>query len=188
MKVFKYVYIKLTLLAIVIFLLVISCSQNHEIPESNLELRDTLIYKKGSNVPFTGREKARIQNKIIEYDVVNGVKQGDFILYYESGKMEIKGQLDHNKNIGHWQYFYESGQVESEGLFVNNKPEGIWKWYNRSGTLREEGSYKNGQRFGKWRQYDEEGSVTEEKDFPGNDSTKSEEDYLEKLKNNNYGK
>ena len=188
MKEFMKVFKGVAFAGIVLILLLLSCSHNDEIPQSDLELRDTLIYKKDSNIPFTGREKSRIENKIIEYDVVNGMKQGDFLLYYESGKMEIKGHLDHNKNVGHWQYFYESGQVESEGLFVNNLPDGIWKWYNRSGTLREEGSYKNGQRFGTWRQYDETGNITKEKEFPGNDSTKVEEDYLEKLKNNNYKK
>ena len=172
----------------ILILLVLSCTNENNIPESDLELRDTLIYKKGSSIPFTGREKARIKNKIIEYDVVNGIKHGEFMLYYESGNIEIKGQLDNNRNVGKWQYFYESGQIESEGEFVNNMPEGTWKWYNRSGTLREEGSYRSGKRVGIWKQYDEEGNVIEEKEFTSRDSTVFEEDYLEKLKNNNYKK
>jgi len=158
--------------------------KNNNIQESSLELRDTLIYKKGSDIPFTGREKARIENKIIEYDVVDGVKHGDFILYYESANIEIKGQLDKNRNVGKWQYFYESGQIESEGNFVDDFPEGEWKWYYRSGTLREQGSFKGGKRIGLWKQFDVSGNVIEEKEFFESDSLNTETDYLERLKNN----
>ncbi len=163
----------------------LSCGKNdNDIPESSLELRDTLIYKRGSDIPFTGREKARVQNKIIEYDVVDGIKHGDFILYYEAGNIEIKGQLDKNKNVGKWQYFYESGQIESEGNFVDNFPEGEWKWYYRSGDLREQGSYKGGKRVGLWKRFDANGNVIEEKEFFESDSLNTETDYLEKLKDN----
>lgn len=185
MKTHKY---RLILFPVIYFLLFMLACSNDNIPESDLELKDTLIYKKGSESPFTGREKARVENKIIEYNVVDGVKHGDFLLYYESGNIEIKGQLDHNKNVGKWQYFYESGQVESEGEFVNNKPEGNWKWYNRSGTLRETGDYKNGKRVGVWKQFDEQGNLIKEQEFRESDTTTIEEDYLEKLKNNNYKK
>jgi antitoxin component YwqK of YwqJK toxin-antitoxin module len=153
--------------------IIVSCSQNNELPPTTLELRDTLIYKKGSDIPFTGKEKARVENKIIEYDILNGVRHGEFKLYYESGKLEIKGQLENNMNVGKWQYFYESGQVESEGLFVKNMPEGKWKWYYRSGNLREEGTFEEGARVGMWTQFDDYGNILEENDFPASDSTDS---------------
>jgi antitoxin component YwqK of YwqJK toxin-antitoxin module len=162
-----------------------SCDQSDkDIPASTLEMRDTLIYEKGSDVPFTGKEKARIENKIIEYDVVDGMKHGDFKLYYENGNIEIKGQMDKNKNIGRWQYFYESGQVESEGNFVNNLPNGEWKWYYRSGKLREIGNFVDGKRMGLWKQFDESGNITEEKEFVESDSVGAETDYLNMLKDN----
>ncbi len=117
------------------------CTEEY-IPETSLEMRDTLIYKKGSDVPFTGREKAKVKDKIIEYDILNGVKQGKFAIYYENGNTQIKGQLDNNRNVGKWQYFYESGELESEGYFVNDKPDGKWVWYFRSGKLKEEGAFE----------------------------------------------
>ena len=157
--------------------------KDNDIPESSLSIRDNLIYKNGSDIPFTGREKARVENKIIEYDIVDGLKHGDFRLYYESGNIEIKGQIDKNKNIGKWQYFYESGQVESEGRFVDDLPEGEWKWYYRSGDLREQGSFKGGKRVGLWKQFDVSGNVIEEKEIFESDSLNTETDYLEKLKN-----
>ncbi|MCH7964102.1 MAG: hypothetical protein IH852_09200 [Bacteroidetes bacterium] len=162
----------------------LTCDKNNnDIPESSLAIRDTLIYKNGSDIPFTGREKARVENKIIEYDIVDGIKHGDFRLYYESGNIEIKGQIDKNKNIGKWQYFYESGQIESEGNFVDDFPEGEWKWYYRLGALREQGNFKGGKRIGFWKQFDVSGNVIEEKEFFESDSLNNETDYLEKLKN-----
>lgn len=163
--------------------LLFSCQQKDTIPPSKLELRDSLIYEKGSDIPFTGREYARIDNKIIEYDVINGIKNGEFRLYYENGKLEIKGNINNNLNEGRWQYFYESGQVESEGDFVNNLPYGLWKWYYRSGNLREEGKFLKGERIGEWKQYNERGEVIEERVFSLSDSINSDSDHIDKLKN-----
>ncbi|MGB5848582.1 MAG: hypothetical protein WBH40_08845 [Ignavibacteriaceae bacterium] len=185
MKIFKFEISLLSALIIFTQFFFLGCDNNNDdIPESFIEMRDTLIYKKGSDIPFTGKEKARIENKIIEYDVVDGLKHGDFRLYYESGNIEIKGQLDKNKNIGKWQYFYESGQIESEGNFVDNFPDGEWKWYYRSGELREQGIFKGGKRVGFWKLFDVSGNVIEEKEFFESDSLNTETDYLEKLKNN----
>ena len=184
MKKFKIKILFLSSLIIFAQFFFLTCDKNNNnIPESSLAIRDTLIYKNGSDMPFTGREKARVQNKIIEYDIVDGIKHGDFRLYYESGNIEIKGQIDKNKNIGKWQYFYESGQIESEGNFVDDFPEGEWKWSYRLGALREQGNFKGGKRIGFWKQFDVSGNVIEEKEFFESDSLNTETDYLERLKN-----
>ena len=184
MKIFKNKIFFLSSLIIIVQFFFLACDDNNDdIPKSNLTIRDNVIYKNGSDIPFTGREKARVENKIIEYDIVDGLKHGDFRLYYESGNIEIKGQIDKNRNIGIWQYFYESGQIESEGMFVDNLPEGEWKWYYRSGDLREQGSFEEGKRVGLWKQFDVSGNVIEEKEIFESDSLNTELDYLEKLKN-----
>lgn len=164
------------LIATVLFLF-ISCGKD-ETPKSDLIIKDNLIYKKGSNTPFTGREKARVEDKIIEYDIADGIKHGDFRLYYEDGTLQIKGQIDKNKNIGKWQYFYETGELESEGYFVDDLPEGRWAWFYVNGKLREEGSYHKGNRVGWWRQFDESGKLFFEKEFTPGDSSTVDEDTL----------
>jgi antitoxin component YwqK of YwqJK toxin-antitoxin module len=185
MKILKYEISLLSALIIFVQFFFLNCGENKDdIPKSTLIIRDNIIYKIGSDIPYTGREKARVENKIIEYDVVDGLKHGDFRLYYEDGNIEIKGQVDKNKNIGKWQYFYESGQIESEGNFVDNFPDGEWKWYYRSGELREQGIFKGGKRVGFWKLFDVSGNVIEEKEFFESDSLNTETDYLEKLKNN----
>ena len=179
MKIFKNEISLITILIIFAQLFVLTCEENNDDPpKSSLTIRDNVIYENGRDIPFTGREKARIENKIIEYDIVDGLKHGDFRLYYESGKIEVKGQIDKNRNIGKWQYFYESGQIESEGMFVDNLPEGEWKWYYRSGDLREQGSFKGGKRVGLWKQFDESGNVIKEEEILESDSLNTETDHL----------
>jgi len=159
-----------------------ACEKN-DIPKSDLFIKDSLIYKKGSDTPFTGREKARIEDKIIEYDIVNGIKHGEFFLYYEDGTLQMKGRIDNNKNIGKWQYFYTNGEIESEGFFVDDIPEGRWTWFYANGKLKEEGSYHNGQRVGWWKQFDENGNIIFENEFEMNDSLSAEDSLLSNFKN-----
>jgi antitoxin component YwqK of YwqJK toxin-antitoxin module len=167
----------LTALSVLISILIIfSCGE--DIPKSNLIVKDNLIYEKGSDKPFTGREKARVENKIIEYDIVNGIKHGDFLLYFEDGVLQIKGKIDSNKNVGKWEYFYPDGSLESEGYFVDDQAEGRWVWFYPDGQLKEEGSYHKGKRIGWWKQFGENGNVIFENEFEPNDSLAAEDSIL----------
>jgi antitoxin component YwqK of YwqJK toxin-antitoxin module len=159
-----------------------ACEKN-DIPKSDLVVKDKLIYKRGSDTPFTGREKARVEDKIIEYDIVNGIKHGEFYLYYEDGTIQIKGKIDSNKNVDKWQYFYPNGEIESEGYFVNDRPEGRWTWFYADGKLKEEGSYHSGQRVGWWKQFDKNGNIIFENEFEMNDSLAAEDSLLSNIKN-----
>ena len=161
----KFVFILFTMT-----LISVSCGKD-EVPKSSLVLKDNLLYKQGSNIPFTGRERALVENKIIEYDVKDGFKHGDFRIFSEDGILEIKGQIDSNRNVGRWQYFYANGAVESEGNFVNDMPEGFWVWNYPDGKKKEEGYYIKGRRVGMWQLYDTEGNVTLEKNYDIEDSS-----------------
>ncbi len=166
----------------ILSLLPIIFSCGDDIPKSDLVVKDNLIYKKGSDTPFTGREKARVEDKIIEYDIINGIKHGDFMLYYENGTLQIKGKIDSNKNVDKWQYFYPDGSLESEGYFLDDQPEGRWVWYFPNGQLKEEGSYHKGKRVGWWKQFDESGNLIFEDEFEKNDSLAIEDSLLSNIK------
>ena len=160
-------------------LIFISCVKE-EIPKSSLIIKNNLLYKRDSNVPFTGREKAFVQGKIIEYEVKDGYKHGEFRIYNIDGELEISGQLDSNRNIGKWQYFHPNGAIESEGNFDFDLPVGKWFWYYPDGKKKEEGSYKKGKRVGIWYQYDRNGKVNWEKNFDLEDSLDVSQDKLNK--------
>lgn len=165
------------LLLISITILSISCGKE-EIPKSTLVIKDNLLYKQGSNVPFTGRERALVENKIIEYDVKDGLKHGDFRIFSEEGVLEMEGQTDSNRNVGKWKYFYSDGKIESEGNFVNDIPEGLWIWNYPDGKKKEEGHYKQGKRVGLWYIYDTAGNISFEKNYDIEDSTTVEDEDL----------
>ena len=150
--------------------LVVSCGDNVELTENDLEIRDNVIYERGKRIPFTGIERAQIDDKIIEYEIVDGVKHGSFKLYYENGNEEIIGRIENNANIGKWKYFYKSGKLESEGYFVEDMPEGRWVWYYEFGKIKEEGSYHKGKRVAWWYQYDPNGNESHSKNFDEKDS------------------
>jgi len=163
------------LFALIISLLFYSCTEK-EIPKSSLILKDNLLYKQNSNIPFTGRERALVNDKIVEYDVKDGYKHGEFRIFSEDGIIEIQGQLDSNRNVGKWQYFFTNGKIESEGYFINDRPNGNWVWNYPDGKKKEEGFYQNGERIGMWFQYDNNGEVIFEKNYDLKDTLATERD------------
>ena len=163
------------LFAIIFSIFFYSCSEK-DIPRSSLEIKDNLLYKRGSNIPFTGRERALVNNQIVEYDVKDGYKHGDFRIFSEDGILEIQGQLDSNRNVGKWQYYYHNGQIESEGYFVNDLPDGKWIWNYPDGKKKEIGVYLNGERIGMWYQFNNSGEIIFEKNYDIVDSLNTEKD------------
>jgi MORN repeat variant len=169
----KYYSVVIILLSLVLN----SCQEKvEEAPKSSLELRDNLLYKVGSDKPFTGRERALVKGKIIEYDVKDGLKHGEFKVFFENGNIEMQGQIDSNRNVGKWQYFYEDGNIESEGNFDFDKPNGKWIWYYPDGTKREEGNYNNGIQVGTWFEFDSTGTVISEHEYEMGESSKDSSD------------
>lgn len=156
-----------TLIALICY----SCGKE-EVPRSSLILKDNLLYKRGSNVPFTGRERALVDNKIVDYEVKDGLKHGEFRMYSAEGNLEMSGQIDSNRNVGKWQYFYFNGKLESEGYFDYDKPDGKWIWNYPDGNRKEEGNFLKGKRVGIWYQFNEKGETIFEKNYDLEDSLK----------------
>jgi len=167
---------KLSILLVIIFSLLFYSCTKEEAPKSSLIVKDNLLYKQGSNIPFTGRERALVNNQIIEYDVKDGLKHGEFRIFSEDGILEVQGQIDSNRNVGKWQYFYANGEIESEGYFNLDLPDGKWFWNYPDGKKKEEGFYQNGERIGMWYRYDNNGEVIFEKNYDLNDTVSTEKD------------
>lgn len=96
-KVFKLLF----LLAIASFsLMLISCEQKNKSQlDQLLVMKDGLLFKDStSTTPYTGRHKSKVLYKIIEYEVKDGIKNGEFMLYFPNGKIEMKGYIVDDKN------------------------------------------------------------------------------------------
>ncbi len=163
-----------------ILLMIVSCAEKKEKQEI-LVMKDSLLYEINSDIPFSGLHKGKVNNSFIEYEVVNGVKQGTFKIYYEDGTIQMNGTMDKNKNVGKWQYFYKDGRLESEGNFVDDFPEGKWTWYYKNGNKKEEGSFNCGIRVGEWRFYNEEGNKDSSGFFELSDSVSGMLDSLKQI-------
>ena len=139
-----------------------SCNQNKTDKLSYpLVLKGGLLYSDSlSTKPFTGRHKSNMLDMKIEFDVVDGKKEGDFITYYPDDKVQILGKMKENKNVGEWKYYFTDGTLETSGFFDNDSASGKWVWYNQKGQILEEGNFLAGLRDGEWKTYDTSGAIS----------------------------
>ena len=151
------VLIIITLLAVFLKNMRIISPDTYRINSSSSEL----IYSPDNSHPFTGRMQDTLNNKLIaEYEVVNGIKQGEFALLTLNGTFAVHGFMNKNRNDGTWKYFYDSGELECTGDFDNDTPVGRWTWFYKNGTIRSTGNFINGEPDGRWLKYNSEGCTT----------------------------
>jgi antitoxin component YwqK of YwqJK toxin-antitoxin module len=167
MKRSKYIIIVLVLIIISFGLLfgINMLRKPKEEPVSGVFAKTELLYKDGSDKPFTGTVRDTVENNIMEYNVVNGIKSGKFRLYAYQDHLAITGELKNNRNNGIWTYYYPSGKIESTGTFKDDIAIGKWTFYYEDGTIKEEGFYIKGERDGKWVTYNENGIIQSQVTF-----------------------
>ena len=107
MKHYSYIAVRKLFLILVIFSLFFAAACNHYYSDQHIEIKvDGLIYKVGHDDPYTGRIIDTLQNKVLEYDVVNGMKNGEFRLSSIEGIVSVYGSIEDNRNIGKWKYYF----------------------------------------------------------------------------------
>ncbi len=108
-----------------------------------------------------------------EYDYEGQNKTGDFIEYYENGKIKRQGSFNNNLYNGSWVYYYENGNIKAEGKFINgngqdvsetsgipkNGREGVWIFYYESGEKEKESIYKSGKINGEFKSFFKNGNI-----------------------------
>ncbi len=153
------------LLFLLVPLILLSCSKETDNKKKGMTIKDGSVYDLATNKPYTGKITDTLTNQIMSYEVVNGIKNGQFIVKGLDGKTLMEGLLRNNKNEGKWRYYYPTGKLESEGNFANDTVEGKWIWYYEDGTIKEEGYFENGKREGVWIMYDTDGKVKSTMNF-----------------------
>ena len=148
----------LKILLFTMLLSVVGCNKYYSNKYIQIK-EDGLIYKAGQDDPFTGRVIDTLNNKVIEYDVVNGMKNGEFRVSSLEGIVSVVGNVQDNKNIGEWSYYYQNGQLESQGNFKYDAPHGKWVWYYSNGNLKEQGTFLNGFKTGDWYLFTRDGEL-----------------------------
>ncbi len=149
---------KLTSIILILFLSLLS-SQSWSVflTMDDLVERDGLIYKKFTDVPFTGEVSGKIQGWFKD-----GKEDGKWIAYHDNGQLYYKGEYKDGKQEGVWVGYWENGQLDYKGEYKNGKREGEWVQYWNNGQLNYKAKYFNGLEEGNWVVYGVDGSLIEE--------------------------
>ena len=107
------------------------------------------------------RYQERYENGQIksEGNLKDGIKDGKWVEYYESGKLRSVGKYKAIRP-----FIIENGYIDwniKEGSFESVKT-GKWVYYYENGQIKSEGKYKDGKKDGKWVGYDEAGNAVDE--------------------------
>jgi len=99
-----------------------------EVSSSEVQSVDSVIRYKA--LPFTGTV---IKQERFEYEVVDGLKNGLYREFYETGKVKLEALYKKNKKNGLHREFYETGKVKLEALYKMGKLSKIAGFYNGKG-------------------------------------------------------
>lgn len=144
---------------IVLALLFAGCSHKQNYKGRDLVLKDGLLYRGNEKKPFSGKVADTVSGKLLEYNVLNGKKNGEFSLKYMTGILAMKGRIIDNRNQGLWNYYYPDGKLESSGYFRDDLPDSTWTWFFQNGNMKETGKFSLGKREGKWLSYNNDGRL-----------------------------
>jgi len=70
--------------------------------------------------------------------------------YWPNGNKRIQGGFESNKREGEWIYWFENGKVWSKGSFNKGLSNGKFDIYNEDGSRYMQSSYSNGKADGCW--------------------------------------
>ena len=106
--------------------------------------RDGLLYKKFTDVPFSGKVTGQRQGMLR-----NGKEEGPWVSYYDNGQLSWKGDYKNGIFDGHWVRYWENGELWTKGDYKNGKNVGPWVVYNADGTVIKKltRTYKNGRKI-----------------------------------------
>lgn len=97
---------------------------------------------------------------LMEENYNHGMLDGKSVVYWQtntSQPMEIKNWKDSLKN-GDWIWFYEDGKIRQKAHYVENKLSGEFIVYFADGKTSISGRYLEDVRDGKWQYFNEDGS------------------------------
>ena len=152
-----------------LFVFLTNCKQNKNIPiEKNLDNGEREFYQvlKSDTTQRNGwyfRLNAK-GDTLEKVEYLNGSIEGQRVLYYPNGQIQIVENYINNQYNGPYQSFFENGAPKQFGTFKNGQFEGELKSYydEPSGQLKEEIQLINGIENGAVKQYYSNGQLQSE--------------------------
>ncbi len=132
---------------------------------SQTETRDGLLVY--NEEPFTGKVCSYFPGggKHTETSFLNGLKEGEWKVYYANGNLEKKGILSDGKDNGEYLEYYENGELKYEYHYESGQKIGVWKSWYENGKKYTERNFSNNILHGKVLVWDEQGRLAKEYDY-----------------------
>lgn len=124
------------LFGVSLILLITSCSSEPE-SLSALQNRNGLYYQINTEEPYSGKitETNEDGTKVLmEGKIENGLKQDNWITYYENGQQKSNGDYIDGLKDGEWNYWEENGEQKAKELYKEGK------LLDNSGTISSDNS------------------------------------------------
>lgn len=80
---------------------------------------------------FLGSDKIEKEYFVLKSDT--DILHGLYKAYHYSGRLFLTGRYEYGKRVGEWLSYYENGKVESRNYYCNGKYCGIWDYYSYEG-------------------------------------------------------
>jgi len=113
------------------------------------------FYKGQPNGPY--KEYDSKGNLIVSGTYFDGMKNGKWI--EEIGDMRTEGEYRNDKQVGEWVSYYDNGKMAFQGKFNAGYPDGEHFFYYENGKLREIQTYAAGVKHGDWKKYLDTGEL-----------------------------
>ncbi|RQO42639.1 hypothetical protein DBR39_01830 [Chryseobacterium sp. KBW03] len=90
--------------------------------------------------------KVLIDNKISEFSYVNDKleRNGDYLEFLLNGEIKIRGNYKNGYKSGDWVNYYDSGRIKSKERYYFNKPKDWWFYYSELGDNTKIEIYSDG--------------------------------------------
>ena len=86
-----------------------------------------------------------------------GLKDGLWATWHESGQMQARGHLENGEGEGLWTYWEEDGRLGATGPWEEGLRDGRWADWHQNGVRKSEGQIRDGKREGLWTYWHENG-------------------------------
>ncbi len=129
-------------------LLIFDChgeGNSKELSILDIEIRNGLVYERGSRKPYSGLIAEYLNDVLIElYTVKDGLEHGPSKKYYNNGVLQYEVNVKLGKPDGPLRTWFENGQLASELYLINGRAEGVAKKWYENGQIKEEKLLVNG--------------------------------------------
>ena len=107
-------------------------------------------FKDNDDTPFSGIVfdiSKQTGNKILEYKMLGGLKNGLYQEWSPDGILIKKGKYINDKQTGNWTEWYKNRQMSLEETYKDGKLNGIQKKFSKEGRITDQFLYKDGIRL-----------------------------------------